>query len=193
MEISLDEDDILSIIRNFTDYFSEETNYLSPTSKLEIKKHVHDNYNVLWKESINLLSKADSYNSFKTFIGLEKYTSDVKNVKHRIALSRLRLSCHQLMIEKGRHLRPRLERFERKCPNCKNAVEDECHFITSCPLYSTGREVLYTEAKSNAPAFEEIPTDAQKFIFLLSNENTNLLITLAKFVNDSFKIRASIT
>ena len=194
LEISLDDDvNILSIIRNFTDYFSEQNKYLSPISKLEIKKHVHDNYNVLWKESINLLSKADSYISFKTFIDREKYTSVVKNVKHRIALSRLRLSCHQLMIEKGRHLRPRLERFERKCPSCKNAVEDECHFITSCPLYSRGREVLYTEAKSNAPAFEEIPTDTQKFIFLLSNENTNLLIVLAKYVNDSFKIRASIT
>ena len=180
------------MVRNFSDYFAEKNNFLSPASKSEIKKHVHDYYDLIWKESINLLTKSDSYNSYKTMINLEKYTWAVKNVKHRIALSRLRLSCHELMIEKGRHYRPIPPRPERKCPHCKNTVEDECHFITSCPLYSTGREILYTEAKRNATAFEEIPTDKQKFIFLLSNENTKLLTTLAKFVHESFNIRSSI-
>ena len=121
---------ILAMVRNFTDYFAEKNNFLSPASKSEIKKHVHDYYDLIWKESINMLTKSDSYNSFKTMINLEKYTWAVKNVKHRIALSRLRLSCHQLMIEKGRHYRPTLPRPERKCPHCKNAVEDECPLIS---------------------------------------------------------------
>ena len=37
LEISLNDNvNILSIVRNFTDYFSEKNNYLSPVSKSEI-------------------------------------------------------------------------------------------------------------------------------------------------------------
>ena len=117
----------------------------------------------------------------------------MKNGKHRIALSRLRLSCHQLMIEKGRHHRPSLERSERKCPHCKDKIEDECHFITSCPLYLTERGELYAEIRRNSILFDEIPTDKQKFIFILSNENVEVLKKLAAYVYKSFSIRSLIS
>ena len=52
-----------------------------------------------------------------TPIYLEKYLILVKNTKRRIALSRLRLSNHNLMIEKGRHLRPQVERNEKALNN----------------------------------------------------------------------------
>ena len=192
-EISHDDEfNILSLVRKFTDYFSEVSNYLIPTNKTDVKKHVNDKYDNIWKTGINQLSKSDTFNSFKTEIGLEKYTWQVKNVKHRIALSRLRLSCHQLMIEKGRHHRPSLDRSERKCPHCKNLVEDECHFITSCPLYLTEREELYAEVRKSSIHFDEIPTNIQKFIFILSNENVDVLNKVAAYVYKSFAIRASV-
>ena len=193
-EISYDDEfNILSLVRKFTDYYSEVSNYLTPTNKSELKKHVNDNYDNMWKIGINQLSKSDTFTSFKSEISLEKYTWQVKNVKHRIALSRLRLSCHDLMIEKGRHHRPSLERSERKCPYCKDVVEDECHFITSCPLYSNEREELYAEVHKNSRWFNEIPTNNQKFIFILSNENVEVSNKVAAFVYKSFALRASLT
>ena len=62
------------------------------------------------------MSKADTFLSFKTNISLEKYTWIIKNRQRRVALSRLRLSSHPLMIEKGRNCKPRLERLDRKKP-----------------------------------------------------------------------------
>ena len=194
LEISQDDDiNILSLVRNFTDYFTENSNYRSPKNKTDVKKNVCETYDQIWKTSINLLSKSDAFNSFKSEIKLEKYTHIVKNKKHRIALSRLRLSSHQLMIEKGRHHRPSLERSERKCPHCKDKVEDECHFITSCPLYLTERGELYAEVRRNSILFDEIPTDEQQFIFILSNENVDVLKKLAAYVYKAFGIRASLS
>ena len=40
------------------------------------------------------------------------------------------------MIEKGRHLKPKLERSARKCYVCKDEIEDEEHFLITCPLLS---------------------------------------------------------
>ena len=55
------------------------------------------------------LSKAESYLLYKGDIRLENYLFKIKNIKHRKALTRLRLSCHPLMIEKGRHRKPPLK------------------------------------------------------------------------------------
>ena len=48
-------------------------------------------------------SKLRTYNLVKTKIGLENYLNSNMVIKDRIALTKLRLSNHTLMIEKGRH------------------------------------------------------------------------------------------
>ena len=58
-------------------------------------------------------------------------------IKDRIALTKLRLSNHKLMIEKGRHLK--LDRNRRFCPFCPNEVEDEIHFMITCKNYTGDR------------------------------------------------------
>ena len=59
--------------------------------------------------------KAITYSKIKNNVSLEKYLEKVKNIRHKIALTRFRLSNHNLLIETGRHLRPKLERPDRKC------------------------------------------------------------------------------
>ena len=44
-----------------------------------------------------------TYGLIKSEIGEEPYLRIVKNVKDRISMTKLRLSNHKLMIEKGRH------------------------------------------------------------------------------------------
>ena len=92
------------------------------------------------------------------------------------------------MIEKGRHLKPKLERDNRKCPYCVECVEDECHFIIQCPLYNNNRNELLTEVMNDCINFN-IMTNKQKFIFIMTNEKSNIMQKLAKFVYTSFKIR----
>ena len=80
------------------------------------------------------MPKLSTYKNVKCNIGFEKYLSCVKNINHRIALTRLRCSSHKLAIEDGRFRN--LARSERKCIYCKmDVIEDEYHFLLVCPFY----------------------------------------------------------
>ena len=97
-------------------------------------------------------SKLRTYKLIKYEIGQEKYLTEIRNIKHRVSMTKLRLSNHRLMIEVGRHPPNKLESHERICQVCKTAVEDEVHFITECKLYNVLRKALFdhcTEAKPN--------------------------------------------
>ena len=48
-------------------------------------------------------SKLRTYKLIKGEIGFENYLNTVNNIKNRITLTKLRLSIHTLMMEKGRH------------------------------------------------------------------------------------------
>ena len=135
------------------------------------------------------MSKAETYRSVKTEIYFEKYLFSINNHKHRSALSRLRLSSHCLQIEKGRHHKHPLPRSERFCPSCQNEIEDEPHFIIKCPLYDQERENLLQLVRNQSANFDLIPTEFQKFIFILSNEDPIVLRGLSSFVYNAFRIR----
>ena len=80
-------------------------------------------------------SKLRTYGKIKTDIGIEKYLYHIPNVETRIAVSRLRLSNHELMIEKGKHLK--LDVSQRICPFCEGGcLEDEYHFLLQCKTYA---------------------------------------------------------
>ena len=183
-----DETNILSLVRQFTPYY-KETNYLTPKSKYEIKQNIKHVYDEFWKLQLSAMSKSDTYLHIKEHVSFEKYLSAVKNQHHKIALSRFRMSCHPLMIEKGRHYKPPLERINRKCPNCKNQIEDECHFLITCQLYKNERQDLFDIVRKTAPLFDDIPRDIQKFIFLLTNENDIVVSKLAAFVYNCMEKR----
>ena len=74
---------------------------LMQKSKQELNKICAGNYNRFWRAKISISTKAASFNKFKNDIALEKHLHVNFNLKHKIALSRFRLSNHPLMIEKG--------------------------------------------------------------------------------------------
>ena len=129
-------------------------------------------------------SKLNYYSSFKTTPGTEMYLSKVSNIKHRIALSRLRLSCHKLNIEIGRYTQvPRPERF---CPFCTGSVEDEKHFLLDCGAYTTLRNALVENIQRITPNFEYYPPDI-KVKYLMKREEITRQV--AKFTYDAFELR----
>ena len=80
-----------------------------------------------------------------------------------------------------------LERYDRKCVICKDDVEDENHFIMNCPLYSNQRFPLNRLFKNNR--FFQLCNDDQKFIFIMTNENEDVMVELAKFIFSATIIR----
>ena len=149
--------------------------YDIPTNKL--RGIIHEIHQAKWMEGLNMSTKADTFKSFKTRVKFEMYLEDVKNRKHRVAMTKLRTSDHNLMIEEGRRLRPRIERSLRKCPACPQSVEDECHFLTTCLMYKN-REDIFLIMERTIPSLKCMNNKA-KFLFLLSQEDIKINTDLA--------------
>ena len=69
----------------------------------------------------------------------EDYLHQVTNTRHRITLTKLRLSNHKLATETGRYSRPFKKPAERTCTICKIEIEDGYHFLNICPAYQEKR------------------------------------------------------
>jgi len=109
-------------------------------------------------------NKLRTYRLFKTIYKEEEYLM-VKNIQHRVAVTKLRISCHKLHIETGRHNRTPLQ--HRVCQFCDlQHVEDEQHFILHCKLYHNERIVLYEYIRKEFPYFEHLNA-TDKFLFLM--------------------------
>ena len=128
-------------------------------------------------------SKLRTYALIKTEIGIEKYLIEMKNCELRIKFTKFRLSNHNLMIEKGRHMGLKSE--ERICPFCSNVIEDEIHFFLECHAYITIREPLIREAKILNYYFQFLGRE-QKFKHLLSNFSWDVI---ADVIYKSFQVR----
>ena len=69
------------------------------------------------------------------------------HIDNRKAILMMRISTHDLMIEKGRH--EKIPPDRRKCKICPNEIEDENHVIFDCPAYNKLREAFYKATDIN--------------------------------------------
>ena len=130
-----------------------------------IAHHMRGEFVEKWKSAKIASPKLEFYNCIKSEFGPEKYLNLVKCPDARKSLTRLRISAHNLYIEKGRYETPLVPRAERWCVYCKlnlgvETIEDEYHVLTQCPLY--------TPLKNK---FKFYPNDSSELVGLLSNQN----------------------
>ena len=85
----------------------------------------------------------------------------------------------------------KIERNDRYCYLSKNEVGGEKHFLITCPLYTPLRTTLENICKKNCTRFNSLNTE-QKFIFIMSNENKQVLKILGKFIFDSLNLRGKV-
>jgi len=111
----------------------------------KLKEQLINGYNVYWKDILmndnrkQGGNKLRTYREFKYDFKYECYLSNVKIKKHRVDLTRFRISSHRLHIETGRYKRPPTPLDERICFKCNNnCVEDEYH-IFKCEFYENLR------------------------------------------------------
>ena len=130
-------------------------------------------------------SKLRTYAKLKTVTGLEEYLNSVENVRDRTALTKIRLSNHSLMIEKGRH--QGLQENERVCPFCDNEIEDEFHFVMECNTFDVLRQQLLIEMMGTDNVFNELD-DNEKFIFILSKPEASKIA--GEYLNKTLQIRS---
>jgi hypothetical protein len=139
-----------------------------------IKQRIFDMYYQQWYSSVTNSSKLQTYSSFKQDFRFEKYLDNIGTAKFRIALTKFRVSSHQLSIETGRY--HNIPQSERKCRCCQmNVVETEYHFLLVCPMY---REL---RGKYFKPYFCHWPT-LNKFEKLMSSSIKSVQLNLAKYI-----------
>ena len=131
-------------------------------------------------ENIKESSKLKTYSTFKNEIGMEKYLTEIINIKYRCAMTKLRLSNHSLSIETGRHTKT--ERQNRLCPFCHRIIEDEIHFLIQCPTYKELRDKLLSPHILNNITL----CDEDKFTNILKQKELKLT---AKYIYEAFEIR----
>ena len=134
-----------------------------------------------------------TYRLFKTIDNYkcEDYLHQVTNTRHRIALTKLRLSNHKLAIETGRYSRPFKKPAERTCPICKIEMEDESHFLNICSAYQEERCSLlhYLEKEYIIKISRMSPN--RTFMFLINPPTGNVRIKkpIAKHIFECFEKR----
>lgn len=124
--------------------------------------------------------KLCSYYLFKNNFGCENYLSLIKNFEYRRSLARFRISAHKLYIETGRYLG--ILRHDRICTRCSiNEVEDEQHYLFTCPGMESKRKILYDTIEKSCINFKHL-NNKNKLIWLLNTEDKNILLELCKFL-----------
>ena len=129
-------------------------------------------------------SKLRTYKHLKTRNGLENYLNLINCPEDRVALSKLRLSNHKLMIEKGRH--NNIKKEIRFCPLCPKEIEDEMHFLVICKGYNEQRKKLFDKISEVHRNFQHL-SNIEKLKFLLTNDDTIRIV--ATYIRQNFELR----
>ena len=122
---------------------SEILFFTTPFSKELVTYFHQDAFTTINSEE----SKLRTFGKLKTTIGISPYLTQVKYLDSRKALSKVRLSNHDLMIEKGRHLK--IDKTQRFCPFCPRSTETELHFLLHCKTYSHARTLVFRSTGHN--------------------------------------------
>ena len=149
----------------------------------EFKNRLITEYKQEWSDSIATSERYLMYNTFKSSLTMSPFLHDLKHIKARNCLLRIRLGVSQL--------RPHRLRFARNteadlaCPFCNNEIESEIHFILSCPMYNDLRDKYIPRKYVRCPSLF-------KLSMLFASENKYLQLRLATFLHKAFDVRDTV-
>ncbi len=153
-----------------------------PSMKIKVKKYYNQHFEKNWLLDINSREKCPklrTYCLFKKKFQLEDYLL-LPNKKHRISISRFRMSSHHLAIEIGRHSRPKVPEEKRVCAQCKE-IQNELHHLLICSPLADLRKPLLRSASVAIPDFDSLGLE-HKFSEILVCTNVNVMTELAIFL-----------
>ena len=162
-----------------------------------VQQRIHDHEIQQWyseihddnKKQVNQQNKLRTFRKFKTIYQREDYLKEVKNIRHRVTLTKLRISDHRLKVETGRYTRPYTELERRVCEQCNDGIEDEAHFLLSCPKYNEERQTIFDLVKSRSKTNLLELNNEERLKFFLDPKI--LTKQIAKYCNKISQIRKS--
>jgi hypothetical protein len=191
----------------------------SKTSGKCILSFLRTVFEKFWHEQVNKVklgpdnknhNKLRTYSTLKQRFGQEPYVNLVRNRNQRMHLTHLRISAHNLGIERGRYRNIPIE--ERFCSYCSThsttgttpppqpgtpasrspsatpsspphapSVDTEFHFLNQCPTFQTNRNCFYGKFSSLDINFSNL-NDEQKFVRLLCPKTAEEAKLTNKFI-----------
>ena len=149
-----------------------------------IKKRMYDSYSQTWYANINNSSRLITYARYKHEFTIENYLDFISQKKYKVALTRFRLSSHELMIEWGRY--ENIPRDGRICKCCNvSKIESEYHFLLVCPLFADLRKKFFK------PYFCHWP-NLNKFDTLMMSNSEHITLNIAKFIFHAQDLRKNV-
>ena len=138
-----------------------------------------------WSADLLNKPKLRNYRLFKDSIDCELYVRMNLDRSERSYLAQYRMGILPIAVETGRYRSIPLE--NRKCTLCNmGVVEDEEHYLDTCPVYQDLRENLYTYVVNRFDNFITLSVpDKLKCMF------KNCPRQLAKFVKGAYERRRS--
>ena len=125
---------------------------------------LNDQFLRIWDKDRKENSKLRFYNKVKAVFGLEPYVTSSLKYKERKRVAQLRMSSHQLRVERGRYQQNHGDPMRKACETCMDTAtgrllaelpfcnqiieENEEHVIRTCPLYHDLRGRLSDSLKT---------------------------------------------
>jgi hypothetical protein len=120
------------------------------------KRKMLDRFQQEWCTKISNSERFATYRIFKSVHNVERYLNDITIKKFRDSLVRMRLGLNELNVNK----RYQSDAVSKDCVFCPQILEDEYHFLFSCPVYA---DIRY---KHIAEFFDCDPETALKSVFV---------------------------
>jgi len=174
---------VINLLSNLGYGYLWFTQNVSNATLNSLVQRIKDQYIQQWNSDIFEFSRLETYRIFKTTFECEQYLSCINNIKFLSALARFRCSAHRLAIEEGRYKKQ--ERNLRICNKCNmNVVENEYHFLLTCPFYRDLR-IKYI------PHFYRTWPTIFKFKRLMNTTSNKELHNLATYLHHAFVKRST--
>ena len=123
-----------------------------------------------WRYEIEDMTKLRTYKLLKENLICEDYLNEIDIASYRKILTKLRGSLlRDLRANTGRYEYIPFE--DRICSLCTSSIEDGCHFLLQCNVYSSVR-------KDFIPQYYYVHPTYEKFKMLLSRRSNNVLINI---------------
>lgn len=143
----------------------------------KVQMTLQDQFRQTWWSTVQESSKCMLYKEFKCNLKFERYLSQVPPYWRKYII-KLRLCNHRLAVERGRYAN--VPRHQRYCTLCNDTIlGDEFHFLLQCPALRDLRTKFI-------PRFYRTHVNMLKFIDIMSCENVNLCVNIAKFIKAGF-------
>ena len=160
-----------------------------------IKNRLVDYFTNYWKgqfQESRSNGKLRTLVQVKNNFRFEEYLHVICNVKHRQAITKLRISAHKLPVESGRYNKTPYN--ERKCTLCQSdEIGDEFHYLMSCPNneFVKLRNTFVTDICKINSSFRSIDTK-NLFLYILNVHDKSIMKIISIYFHDTLAMYDSL-